>query len=85
MLWQEAVAVDYRGREVDLFAVVGTRVLAQHLKGGLRCRWRVVPSGSFGALDQRAASEGSCEVVILGEASQHDVDRALPFLDIGGR
>jgi hypothetical protein len=29
---------------------------------------------AFGAFDQRAASERALEVVVFGEASQHDVD-----------
>ena len=40
---------------------------------------------AFGALNQSAASECTFEVVVFGEASQHDVDRALPVLDVGVR
>ena len=37
---------------------------------------------ALGTLDQSAAPEGALEVLILREASEHDVDRALPVLDI---
>ncbi len=35
------------------------------------------------SLRHRAAAEGAFEVVVLGEASQHDVDRTLPVLGVG--
>ena len=34
------------------------------------------------ALDQRAAPERALQVLVLGEAPQHDFDRALPVLDV---
>ena len=37
---------------------------------------------ALGALSQRAAPERSLEVVKFGEAAQHDVNRALPILDV---
>jgi hypothetical protein len=36
----------------------------------------------LGALGQRAASECALQVVVLGEAAQHDFDRALPVIDV---
>jgi hypothetical protein len=38
---------------------------------------------ALGTLGQRAAPEGTLELVVFGEAAQHDVDRALPVLDVG--
>ena len=38
---------------------------------------------ALGAFDQRAPPERAFEVLVFGEAAQHDVDRALPVLDVG--
>ena len=77
------MAVDDGGREVDELAVVDARLLAQHLE-----RARAVDGVTFHqdplrAFDERAASERAFQIVILGEATKDDVDRALPVLDVG--
>ena len=37
---------------------------------------------ALGALRQGAAAKRALEVLVLGEPAQHDVDRALPVLDV---
>ena len=37
----------------------------------------------LGALDEGTTPERALEVVVLGEAAQHDVDRALPVVIVG--
>jgi hypothetical protein len=43
--------------------------------------WRSIrmPGGTLG---QCATPERALEIVIISEAAQHDIDRALPLLDI---
>ena len=77
------MAVDDGGGEVEEFAVVGPGVLAEQFVGVLLVDCVAFHEDAFGAFDQRAASESAFEVVVFGEASQHDVDRALPVLDVG--
>jgi hypothetical protein len=77
---QEAVSVDDGGGNVEQLTVGAAGLVAQHLEGGC------VVDGV--ALDDDApwrARGWRCagtrfEVVVLGEAAQHDVDRALPVL-----
>jgi len=38
---------------------------------------------ALGALGERPTPERAFKVVVLGEAAQHDVDRALPVVDVG--
>jgi hypothetical protein len=38
---------------------------------------------ALGSLGDRSAAERALEVVVLGEPTQHDVDRALPIVDLG--
>ena len=80
---EQAVAVDDGGGEVDELAVVDARVFAQHLEGARLVDGVAFHQDALGAFDQRAAPERAFEVVVLGEAAQHDVDRALPVLDVG--
>ena len=64
-------------------AVGGARVFAQHLEGGGLVDGVAFHQDALGPLGQRAATERAFEVVVLGEAAQHDVDRALPVLGVG--
>ena len=68
------MAVDYCGGEVDEFAVVDPRVLAEDLVGVVLVDAVAFHEDAFGAFDQGAASECALEGVVFGEASQHDVD-----------
>lgn len=70
------------GREIDEFTVVYPRALAQHLKGCILANRVPLHQDPFGPLDNRAASECALEVLVLREPPQHDVNRALPILDI---
>ena len=78
---QQPVAVDDGGGEIDQLAVVGAR-------GSAASRMRLLADrvtlhqDSLGPLDQRTPAERSLQLVVLGEAAQHDVDRALPVLDV---
>ena len=76
------MSVDDRGREIHELAVIDTRLLAQHVKRRLLVDPVALHQDALGPLDQRAAPEGSLQIVILGEAAQHDVDRALPVIDV---
>jgi len=76
------MSVDDRGGEIDEFAVVDTRPIAQHLKGRISVNRMAFHEDSFGTLDHGATPEGALEVVVLSESTQDYVDRALPVLDI---
>jgi hypothetical protein len=80
---QQGVAVDHSGGNVDQLAVGGARVVAQHLKGS-RLVYRVaLHEYPLCALGDGATPERALQVVVLGEASQDDVDRALSVLSVG--
>ena len=83
LLRKQGVAVDDGSGDIDELAVGGTRVVAQHLE-----RARLVDGVAFhqdplGALGEGTAPECALEVVVLGEAAQDDVDRALPVASVG--
>ena len=80
---QEAMAVDDRRGEVDELAVIDTGLLAQHLECARLVDAVALHEDPLGSLGQRAAPECALEILILGEAPEHDVDRALPILDVG--
>ena len=75
MFGEQLVAVDDGGGEVDEFAVAGAGVLAQQVEGAALVDGVAFHQDALGALGQRATSERAFEVVGLGEAAQHDVDR----------
>ena len=75
--------VDDGGGEVDQFAVADAGVLAQQLERAALVDRVALHQDALGALGQRAAPERAFELVVLGKAAQHDVDRALPVLDVG--
>src|SRR5215210_4040414 len=83
LLGEQAVSVDDGGREVDQLAVVDARALAQHLERAGLVDGVALHQDALRALGQRATPERPLELVELGEAAQHDVDRALPILDVG--
>lgn len=68
------MAVDYGGGEVDEFAVVDPRVLAEQFVGVLVVDGVAFHQDALGAFDQRSAGKCAFEVVVFGEAPQHDVD-----------
>jgi len=76
------VPVDDGGGEIDQFAVGDTRLLAQHREGAFLVDGVAFHEDALRAFGQRAAPERALEVVIFGEAAQHDIDRALPVLDV---
>jgi hypothetical protein len=80
---EQAVAVVDGGGKVDQLAVVGVRLLAQHLERAGFVDAVAFHEDALGSLDQRAAPERGFAVVVFGEAAQDDVDRALPVLDVG--
>jgi hypothetical protein len=82
LLWEKTVAVDDRGGEVDEFAVVDARPLAQHLKRGVLVDGVAFHEDALRAFDLGSAAERAFEVLILREAAQDNIDRALPVLDI---
>jgi hypothetical protein len=82
MFGQQAVAVDDGGGDVEELAVGVAGVVAQHLEGGRFVDGVAFHEYSLGALGDGAAPECAFEVVVFGEAAQHDVDRALPLLGV---
>lgn len=83
MLWEEAVAVDDGRGEVDQFAVGGPRLVTQHREGCVLVDRVAFHQDPLCPFDRGAAPERALEVVVLGEATQNDVNRALPILDVG--
>src|ERR1700691_703813 len=79
---QESVPVDYGRGEVHEPAVIDPGLLAQHLECARLVDAVALHEYALGSLDQRTAPERALEVLVLGEASKHYVDRALPILDI---
>jgi hypothetical protein len=80
---QEAVSVDDGGGNVEELAVGVAGVVAEHLEGGRFVDGVAFHVDALSALGYGAAPEGAFEIVVFGEAAQHDVDRALPFLGVG--
>jgi len=76
------VAVDHGGREVDELAVIDPRAVAQHLERNTFVDPMAFHQDPLGPLDQRTATERALQIVIFREPAQHDVDRALPILNI---
>ena len=64
-------------RHIDELAAAALRVLAQHCEGrfGVACVTR--HQDALRLLDDGAATERALKAVVLGEALQRDLDRAL--------
>ena len=77
------MAVDDGAGEVDESAVGVAGVFAEHFERACVVDAVAFHEDALGAFGQGAAAERAFEVVVLGEAAQHDVDRALPVLDVG--
>ena len=77
LLRKQPMAVDDGGGEVDQLAVGNARMLAQQLEGVRFVDAVTFHQNPLDAFDQRAAPERAFEVLVLGEAAQDDVDRAL--------
>ncbi len=73
---------DCRG-QVDELAVIDSGLLAQHLESACLVDAVALHEYPLGSLCQGAAPECALEVLVLGEAPEHDVDRALPVLNVG--
>jgi hypothetical protein len=76
------VAIDDGRGKVDQLAVAHPRLLAQHLERARLVDRVAFHQNALGSLGQRAPPKRAPELVIFGEAPQHDVDRALLVLDI---
>ena len=74
------MALDHCRRDVAELAAVVLGVVAQHLERALGVDRVPGHEDALRLLDQRAAPEGSLQALVLGEALQRDVDRALQFL-----
>jgi hypothetical protein len=59
-----------------------SRVLTQHVEGGPLVDPMPLQQDALGSLRDSAATEGAFQVVVFGEAPEHDVDRALQLLGI---
>ena len=80
LLRQQGVGVNDCRRYVDELPVRRARVLTEQLKSRRLVDRVTFHENALCQLRDRAAAEGAFEVVVLGEAAQHDVDRALPVL-----
>ena len=77
------MAFDDRCGDVGELVPVVLGVVAQHLERAVGVDRVPRHQDSFCLLDHGAASERSLQVVVLGEALQRDVDRALQLLGAG--
>src|SRR6185437_10702500 len=68
--------------DVDQLAAVVLRMAPEHVEGAIGIEGVARHQDAFGLLDQRAAPEGALEALVLREALQRDVDRALELLGI---
>jgi hypothetical protein len=59
-----------------------SRVLTEHVEGGPLVDPMPLHQDALGSLRDSAATEGAFQVVVFGEAPEHDVDRALQLLGI---
>src|SRR5436190_8362206 len=83
LLRQQAVTVDHCRGNVDELPVRGTRLLTQQLEGRRLIDRVAFHEDALRTLGDGAAAEGALEIVVLGEAAQDDVDRALPVDRLG--
>jgi hypothetical protein len=58
-------------------------VVAQHLEGFRLVDLMTLHQDALRPLGDGSAAECGLEVVVLGEPAEHDVDRALPVVDVG--
>jgi hypothetical protein len=77
--------VDDRGGHVDELAVRRARLVTEQLKSCPLVHRVALHQDSFRPLDVSPPPEGAFEFVVLSEAAQHDVDRALPVRRVGIR
>ena len=77
---KQQVAVDDRLGDVDEFVAVVLRVVAQHLERSVGVDRVAGHEDPFRLLDRCPAPERALQAVVLGEALQGDVDRALQLL-----
>jgi hypothetical protein len=77
------VAVDHCGRDVDELPVRRARVLSEELESRRLVNRVAFHEDALRTFGDGAAAEGAFEIVVFGEAAQHDVDRALPVLGVG--
>jgi hypothetical protein len=71
---EQSVAVDDGSGNVGKLAVDGARVLAEHLESARLIDRVAFHQNALGALSDGATTKGTFEVVVLGEAPEHDVD-----------
>jgi hypothetical protein len=74
------VALDDCGGDIAELAAVVLRLVAQHPEGLVGVDRVAGHQDPLCLLDHRSATERSLQVVVLGEALQRDVDRALQLL-----
>ena len=73
------MAFDDCGGDVAEFASVVLGVVAEHFEGAVGVDCVAGHEDPFCLFDQCAASEGSLQALVFGEALQGDVDGALEF------
>jgi len=77
------VALDDRLGDVHELAAVVLRMVAEHFERVLLVDRVARHQDALRLLDQRPPPERSLQVVVLGEALEGDIDRALQLLGIG--
>src|SRR4051794_13103141 len=83
LLRQQPMAVHDRGRDIAELGVGPARLVAQHLEGLSVIYRMTLHQDALCPLGDRSTAERALEVVVLRESAEHDVDRALPVLDVG--
>lgn len=68
--------------EVDELAAVSLGVAPEQLEGALVVDAVDGHENAFGAFDRGAAGESALEVVVLGEAAEHDLECRLQLLRV---
>ena len=79
---EECAAVDDGVCDVDQFSVAAAGVGAKQFERGRIIDVVAFHQDALGALDQRAACECALQVLELGEAAKHDVERALQLFGV---
>ena len=77
---QQKMAVEHCLGDVHELLPAVARVVAQHREGLALVDLVALHQDPLGALGLRAPAEGALQVVILGEAAERDVERALQLL-----
>jgi uncharacterized membrane protein YbhN (UPF0104 family) len=77
---QQRTGIEHRGRDSDELPASAAGLVAEHPEGCFLVDPVPFHQDPLGAFDHRAASERALQCVVLGEATQDDLDGALELL-----